>query len=688
MSDIGKAYVQIIPKADGISGSISSVLDKESGSAGKSAGINIAGAIKGAIAAAGIGTVIKSALDAGGNLQQSFGGLETLYGEAAEGAKKYAAEAAKAGISANDYAEQAVSFGASLKQAFGGDTKSAMESANTAILDMTDNAAKMGTPLESIQNAYQGFAKQNYTMLDNLKLGYGGTKSEMERLLADAQKLSGVEYNIENLGDVYSAIHVIQEDLGLTGVAAAEASETFSGSLGAMKAAGENLLANLALGEDIGPSLDALGTTVNNFLFKNLLPMIGNMLEAVPELLSGLSSMIIQSLNIVSNNSDEIVSQGIEIVSALVEAIIAAAPYLIEAAVNLVASLGEALINTDWITVGTDLMNSLRDSIDIAAGEILGTDTLTLESLIQGIMSGANDLLTTGGELILDLCDGITEALPDVLDTGVEILMNIVNGILENLPQLIETAGELLTQFTSFIMSNMPKVLSTGAELLLNLVTGILSNMPKIIESMIKVVGQLITTLGQNYPKILQQGIEIIGKLVAGLLQAIPYIIQAIPEIISAIIDTFARVDWASIGHDLISGIANGIRNAAGWIVDAARDAAQSAFEAACSWLGINSPAKKGIYIGEMLDKGFALGVEENMGIAEDAVEKLADASIDGLTISNSPALGAIPASPQAGDVIINMTINGAEGQDINELAALVEERISNSIMRRKMAYA
>jgi hypothetical protein len=240
-TELGKAYVQIIPSAKGISGSISESLGGETEKAGKSAGLNLAGAIKGAIAAAGIGTAIKSALDAGGDLQQSFGGLETIYGEAAEAAKKYSTEAVKAGISANDYAEQAVSFGAALKQAYGGDTTKAMEAANTAILDMTDNAAKMGTPIENIQNAYQGFAKQNYTMLDNLKLGYGGTKQEMERLLEDATKLSGVEYDMSNLGDVYDAIHVIQEDLGLTGVAAKEASSTFTGSLAAMKAAGQRL---------------------------------------------------------------------------------------------------------------------------------------------------------------------------------------------------------------------------------------------------------------------------------------------------------------------------------------------------------------------------------------------------------------------------------------------------------------
>ena len=293
-TELGKAYVQIIPSAKGISGSISSALSGESTSAGKSAGLNIAGSIKGVIAAAGIGAALKSALEAGGDLQQSFGGLDTLYGDAAKAAKDYAVEAAKAGISANDYAEQAVSFGASLKQAFGGDTVKAAEAANTAIMDMADNSAKMGTDITAVQTAYQGFAKQNYTMLDNLKLGYGGTKTEMERLLKDAQKLSGVKYDINNLGDVYSAIHVIQKDLGLTGVAAQEASETFTGSLGAMKAAGQNLLANLTLGEDIGPSLQVLGDSVQSFLFNNLFPMIGNAFKALPDLLSGVGTMLIE----------------------------------------------------------------------------------------------------------------------------------------------------------------------------------------------------------------------------------------------------------------------------------------------------------------------------------------------------------------------------------------------------------
>lgn len=614
MSELGKAYVQIIPSAKGISGSISSALGGEATSAGKSAGLNIAGAIKGAIAAAGIGTAIKSALEAGGNLQQSFGGLDTLYGDAANAAKAYASEAAKAGISANSYAEQAVSFGASLKSAFEGDTTKAVEAANTAILDMADNAAKMGTPIENIQTAYQGFAKQNYTMLDNLKLGYGGTKTEMERLLADAQKISGVEYNLDNLGDVYAAIHVIQEDLGLTGVAAAEASETFTGSLGAMKAAGENLLANIALGEDIAPALNALSQTVQSFLFNNLFPMVGNILEAVPDLISGLGSMVIGALNTISTNSDELVQTGISIVTSLVSAIVEAAPYLVEAAFNLATSLGRALIETDWVTVGTDLMNNLRDSIDLAAGEILGMDSATVDGFLGGI----------------------TQALPEVLNTGVELITNLANGIIENIPQLITTAYELATQFVSFILTNAPTILEAGSKLLLNLVNGIVNNLPQIATAAIKAIAKFAATILTQLPTILQKGIEIVGQLVVGLIQAIPKVVAAIPQIIASIRDSFDDYDWPSIGMNLLEGIKNGILGAVGSVIDAAVEAATAIWDTVSSFFQIGSPSKLMEYGGKMIDEGLAGGIEKNTKLVDDAISDLSESATVNLQTSAS----------------------------------------------------
>lgn len=618
-TELGKAYVQIIPSAKGISGSISKELGGEASSAGKSAGLNIAGAIKSAIAAAGIGKAIKSALDAGGNLQQSFGGLDTLYEDAAEGAKKYAVEASKAGISANSYAEQAVSFGAALKSAYGGDTTKAMEAANTAILDMADNSAKMGTDIGSIQTAYQGFAKQNYTMLDNLKLGYGGTKSEMERLLADASKLSGVEYNIDNLGDVYDAIHVIQEDLNLTGVAAAEASTTFSGSLGAMKAAGENLLANIALGEDIAPALNTLGETVNTFVFNNLIPMLSNIVSALPNLVSGIGSMLIQSLNIVSNNAGEIVQQGLDIVMSLVNAIIQAAPYLVEAAIRLIAELGRALIETDWATLGSNLITSLSSAMSLASGEIFGSDTSIIDSVLNSITSG----------------------LPGFLDKGIEIISNLVNGILSSLPSLITTAGQLITTFASFLMQNSPVIMQKGVELLLNLVNGIITNLPQIVASALEVISSFAATILANLPTILTQGILMIGQLIAGLLSAIPKLIGALPQIFSAIKSAFAKFDWKQIGLNILLGIRDGILGAINKVVEAAKEAGKAIWETMKGFFKIESPSRLMMYAGEMIDAGMAKGITDNEDMVNSAISSLSKNAYASVNVTPSAFSGA-----------------------------------------------
>ncbi|HEM5071014.1 TPA: phage tail protein [Streptococcus suis] len=288
-TDLGSAYVQIVPSAKGISGSISKLLGGEVDSAGRSAGsslgASLVSALSGALAAAGIGKIIGSALSAGADLQQSFGGLDTIYDGAQESAKNFAKEAYKAGISANTYAEQAVSMGASLKQALGGDSTKAINMANVAIMDMTDNAAKMGTDIGVIQQTYQSLARGNYAMLDNLKLGFGGTKAEMERLLTTAEGLPsamGRKFDISNYADVVEAIHLVQESMGLTGVAAAEAENTYTGSLAAMKASWANTLAGLSLGENITPQLQALASTTSNFLFGNFIPMVGNIFKGLP----------------------------------------------------------------------------------------------------------------------------------------------------------------------------------------------------------------------------------------------------------------------------------------------------------------------------------------------------------------------------------------------------------------------
>ncbi|VMS38122.1 PblA [Streptococcus pneumoniae] len=291
-TELGKAYVQIIPSAKGISGMIQKEMGGEVASAGVSAGESLGskmmGAVSGVIAAAGIGKAIGASINEGAALQQSLGGVETLFKDSADKVKGFANEAYKTtGLSANAYMENVTGFSASLLQSLGGDTDKAADTANMAMIDMSDNANKMGTSMESIQLAYQGFAKQNYTMLDNLKLGYGGTKQEMQRLLADAEKLTGVKYDINNLSDVYSAIHTIQENLDITGTTAREAATTFTGSFESMKSAAQNVLGKLSLGEDIQPALQALMETTSTFLFGNLIPMIGNILKQIPILILG-----------------------------------------------------------------------------------------------------------------------------------------------------------------------------------------------------------------------------------------------------------------------------------------------------------------------------------------------------------------------------------------------------------------
>lgn len=285
-TEIAQAYVQLIPSARGITGKIQSILNPEASAAGQSAGQSLGSSLVGVmtkvIAAAGIGKAFSAAINEGAALQQSLGGIETLFKGSADKVKGYANEAYKTtGLSANAYMENVTGFSASLLQSLGGDTNKAAETANMAMIDMSDNANKMGTSMESIQMAYQGFAKQNYTMLDNLKLGYGGTKQEMQRLLADAEKLTGVKYDINNLSDVYSAIHAIQENLDITGTTAKEAASTFSGSFESMKAAAQNVLGKLALGENILPSLHALLKTTSTFLFDNFLPMVGNIFSGL-----------------------------------------------------------------------------------------------------------------------------------------------------------------------------------------------------------------------------------------------------------------------------------------------------------------------------------------------------------------------------------------------------------------------
>ena len=361
---IATAYVQVMPSMEGVAPKVKSYFGGAGQSAGKSFGSSMGVAMKAGLAAgaAGLGLVLKESIGAGAGLQQSLGGIETLFKENAEGVKEAAEQAYRtAGMSANKYMETVTGFSASLIQSLEGDTQKAAQVADMALIDMSDNANKMGTDMQAIQDAYQGFAKQNYTMLDNLKLGYGGTKTEMQRLLADAQKLTGLEYDIDNLADVYSAIHAIQTELGITGTTAQEASTTLTGSFNSMKAAFQDVLGNLALGRPMEDSLEALAETTTTFLMDNLIPSAANVLGSLPGAVSTLwgklmpgsfsdlaSEAISSFTSFVTDNADDVLDSGRELLGKTIEGILEKLPELAGAAGEIVGKLGMYLIeNSD-----------------------------------------------------------------------------------------------------------------------------------------------------------------------------------------------------------------------------------------------------------------------------------------------------------------------------------------------------
>lgn len=425
-TNLGKAYVQIMPSAKGISGMISKELDGEVKSAGQSAGNSLISTIKNAVIAAGIGKLFASSLMEGGKLQQSLGGIETLFKKNADTVKQYADDAYKTtGLSANAYMENVTGFSASLLQSLGGDTAKAAKVANMAMVDMADNSNKMGTSMELIQNAYQGFAKQNYTMLDNLKLGYGGTKQEMQRLLADAQKLTGVKYDINNLSDVYEAIHVIQKELDITGTTAKEASTTLQGSFASMKAAFTNLLGKLSLGQDIKPSLQALATTTTTFLVGNFLPMVGNILKGLPTLVIGAFSGLAEQLRGILG--DEVVNkiQGyLEKVSGAVDSFI------------------EVLTGKLSKDQGIDLMKSL--GIDEGTANTIVSIADNIRTAFQNIWEAIKNVTAIVGEFVGDLL-GINSTESSVSGVGLAF---------ELLSDVVKKASEWIKDFTSFLREN------------------------------------------------------------------------------------------------------------------------------------------------------------------------------------------------------------------------------------------
>lgn len=714
-STIATAYVQVIPSAKGIKNNLKEAFGKEGEGSGESFGQRMIGKIKGLIATAGIGKMLADTIKAGGALEQSLGGVETLFKESASKVIENANQAYKtSGLSANAYMEQVTSFSASLLQSLGGDTEAAADAADMALRDMSDNANKFGTDMQLIQNAYQGFAKQNYTMLDNLKLGYGGTKTEMERLLKDAQALTGVKYDINNLNDVYQAIHAVQKELGVTGTTAKEASTTIAGSMSAMKAAFENVLGSLALGESIAPALGALGDTVFTFFADNLLPMVGNVLSQLPEVLSSAFFMAIRGMNLVSDNMDGILMMGIDLVTGIGEAIIAAIPYLAESAWSIVSSIGEFLITADWASICENVITGIRESLDIAAGEILGTDGNIIESLLNairanlpsvlaeginiitslanGLLSASPGVISAAGEIMNSLIGAIGENLPVLMESGVALIEKLGEGIMNNLPAILSAAKEVMSKMLSTIEEHLPKILQSGIELIGRLGNGMKNNLPAVATAIGDILGDVLRAIADRLPEILESGVELIMEFAVGMINAIPEVIDAIFTIGDRIKESFSDFDWDSIGKKMMEGIKAGISAGASAIASAARSAASRALQAAKNFLGIASPSKvMRDQIGKFIPAGIAVGIEANTKPIVDAMDALSGETVDAFSLNGGKTRSIFRESSVSNayrNTSISINVYPAQGQDEEEIAQSVMQRLQFLISREEASVA
>lgn len=487
-STIGKAYVQILPSAKGLTAQMEGLVEPAGKQAGSTLGQGLLGGVKSVLAAGAIVKIVKDAIGEGAALEQSLGGIETLFKESSDKVKAYARQAfSTAGLSANEYMENVTSFSASLLQSMGGDTDKAADIANTAMIDMADNANKMGTDMESIQNAYQGFAKQNYTMLDNLKLGYGGTQSEMQRLLSDAQKLTGVKYDISSLADVYQAVHVIQDELGITGTTALEAASTVSGSFSSMLAAAKDLMGNMALGEHVKTAGANLSQSVSTFLFENLLPMIGRIVQSLP--------------------------------SAVMGFIEGAAPLIAQAGGRLIEAIKHGITTgiPNLLSKGAELVPQLLSTFMTKAGEFRSVAGKWIMEAVNGLSGAAPKIFASATALVSNVIKTLAERGPEFIKGGFELIGSMAMGLLKAMPKVLRGLGEIIKGILGAVSESLPKLLEKGAALIVELGKGFLNSIPEILKNADEILAALFDGLNSGL-----EGIKNIGKaLIDGLWEGI-----------------------------------------------------------------------------------------------------------------------------------------------------------------------
>ena len=495
----------------------------------------------------------KQAISSYADYEQLVGGVETLFKDSALIVEKYANNAYKtAGLSANAYMETVTSFSASLLQSLGQDTEKSAKYADMAISDMSDNANKMGTDMSMIQNAYQGFAKQNYTMLDNLKLGYGGTKTEMERLIADANRVKEAngemaDLSISSFADVTEAIHIIQNEMGITGTTAKEASQTITGSVNSMKSAWHNLLTGIA-----DDNAD-FGQLMDNFV-DSLMIALDNLLPRVQTTIQGLGQLVARLMQ--------------ELAPRIIETI----PPLIESTLPMIIT--------------------------------------AIQTMIESVVAVLPQLLTVIQGILPQLLNSIVAMLPSLVTAGIQIIVSLIQGIASALPQLVPAIVDAILTIVDTLLNNIDLIIETGFQLLLGLGEGLIEAIPRLIERLPEIIESIITNLYTFLPKLVEAGIQLSLQLSIGMIKAIPQIVAKIPQIISSIFKGFSNGlgQFKDIGINILKGIAEGMFSWLGSLLDSIKNIGRSIVNGFKSIFGIHSPST---VFADQIGKNMALGIGE-----------------------------------------------------------------------------
>ena len=618
------------------------------------------GATMGAVAvAAGAAAVALASkvVSAYAEFEQLEGGVKTLFGTEASSVEEYAASVGKsvgevegkynsllaaqkqvfndannayktAGLSANEYMSTVTSFSASLISSLNGDTEAAARAANQAIVDMSDNANKMGTDMSLIQSAYQGFAKQNYTMLDNLKLGYGGTKTEMERLLKDAEKISGVKYDISNLNDVYSAIHVIQTEMGITGTTAAEAEKTISGSANAMKSAFENLITGFGNADaDMQVLVKNLADSLNTVI-KNITPVLNNIVSVLPTVLDALLGAIGQML-------PTLLEAVTELFSSLLETILNLIPELIPTVVTALTTIIETLVENlpllmDAIVV---IFTSLIEGIGELLPTLIPTAVEAIITIVNGLIENLPMLLNAALQLIMGLAQGLITALPvliavnsipQIIQTGIELLTSLIAALPDIITTIVEAIPQIIDGLLNALLDSIPLIIQAGIDLLIALIQALPQIITTIVNAIPKIITGIVNALIGNIDKIIMAGVQLFVALIKNLPTIIVEIVKAVPQIVSALVNGFKNGigSLAEVGKNLIQGLWNGINNAKDWVLDKIKGFGKSILNGIKSFFGIHSPSR--VFrdeIGSNLALGLGEGFTQEMNSVSDMME-------------------------------------------------------------------